>query len=99
MPKVYTIHKPTHKFFGPNGTPAIAIAQKRGDFLMINRLENGKVIDRAWAVGSCANHLTGYGKGVPHFNRELVARMRAAWLYAFGPDVPVPAWCEKHKES
>ena len=97
MPKTYTIHKPTHKFFGPGGTPALAIGQKRGGLLILNRLdESGQVIEKTWAVGTCAYHLTGYGAGVaPH---EALAQdsMQNAWRFTFGSGVPVPEWCETH---
>lgn len=40
------IHKPTHKIFDENGTPAIGLLQVRGRSLAyLNRLENGKVVE------------------------------------------------------
>lgn len=99
MPRVFNIHKPTHKFFAPSGTPAIAIGQLRGDYLMINRLDNGQVIEKARAVGSCAYHLTGYGEGVPADDARQVESMQGAWRFMFGADVPVPAYCETHENK
>lgn len=99
MGRTFTVHKVTHKFFGPNGTPAIAVAQKRGDTLMINRLESGQIVEKARAVGSCAYHLTGYGKGVPADDARQVASMQSAWRFMFGLDIPSPVTCEIHKES
>ena len=97
--KVFTIKKATHKFFGAGGTPAIAVAQKRGDSLMINRLENGKVVERARAVGTCAGHLTGYGYGIAPREALSVDSMQGAWRYMFGVDAPLPLWCEVHTDA
>ena len=99
MPRNIKIHKVTHKFFGDDGTPAIAVGQLRGDLLYINRFENGKLIEKTWAVGACADHLTGYGDGVSKDNPRAVESMLTAWRYTFGADVPMPAWCEVHDES
>lgn len=97
MRKPFTIHKPTHKFFGPEGSPAIAIGQMRGDVLYINRLHNGAVIEKTWAVGTCAYHLTGYGKGVDAAKEPLAGdSMQNAWRFTFGADAPAPVLCEMH---
>ena len=97
MPKTYTIHKPTHKFFGPGGTPALAIGQLRGDLLILNRLDrSGAVVEKAWAVGACARHLTGGGAGVERQEALAQDSMQNAWRYTFGSAVPVPEWCEPH---
>lgn len=93
--RTFNIHKPTHKFFfAPNGTPALAMGQMRGDSLVLNLLDNGRVIEKTWAVGSCADHLTGYGKGVQAEDAVKVERMQSAWRFTFGPDIPAPAYCE-----
>ena len=99
--RTFNIHKPTHKFFAPSGTPAIAIGQMRGDSLVINRIEGGKVSKKSWAIGSCADALTGYGQGVAADDAASVERMQGAWRFTFGADVPPPAFCESHnaKES
>lgn len=90
-----TIHKPTHKFFAPHGTPAIAVGQLRGSTLYLNRIgPNGEVAEKAVAVESCARHLTGYGKGVASDNERAVRDMRAAWAFQFGDTEPLPAFCE-----
>lgn len=95
--RTFTIHKVTHKFFGPGGSPAIAVAQKRGDSVVLNRLDaSGNIIEKSWAVGSCASHLTGYGKGVAPHEALSVDSMQNAWRFTFGADVPIPAWCEVH---
>jgi hypothetical protein len=101
MPRKITIHKPTHKFFGPGGTPAMAIGQMRGDFLYLNRFDDaGKLVEKSWAVGSCAYHLTGYGKGVDVAAEPLAGdQMERAWRYTFGTDVPSPTRCELHKPA
>lgn len=93
--RIFKIHKPTHKFFGPGGTPAIAIGQLRGDVLYLNRFgPGGEVTEKSWAVGTCAYHLTGYGKGVKVEEALSVDSMQGAWHFTFGTDVPPPAWCE-----
>lgn len=93
--KLYTIHKPTHKWFAPSGTPAIAIGQLRGDFLMINRIDSaGNVCEKARAIGSCANHLTGYGAGVGIGEALSVDSMQNAWRFTFGADIEPPVTCE-----
>jgi len=97
--KVFNIKKATHKFFGAGGTPAIAVAQKRGDYLMLNRLENGKVVERSYAIGACADYLTFYGRGVPPNESRRVESMQGAWRYMFGADVPLPLWCEVHTDA
>lgn len=95
MRKPFKIHKPTHKFFGASGSPAIAIGQMRGDVLYLNRYENGRLVQKTWAVGSACYHLTGYGTGVSKDAgpREKDA-MQSAWIFTFGPDAPPPVWCE-----
>jgi hypothetical protein len=96
--KPYTIHKPTHEWFAPHGAPAIAIGQKRGDTLMINRIDSaGNVCERARAVGTCADHLTGYGDGVALCEALSVESMQGAWRYMFGADIPAPVVCEVTK--
>lgn len=91
----FTIHKPTHKFFGAPGELALAIGQRRGDTLYLNRFDNaGNVIERTRAVGSCCDHLTGYGKGVAMTDASAIQTMRGAWRYVFGYDVPTPVFCE-----
>ena len=97
--KPFTVHKVTHKFFGPDGTPAIAIAQRRGNRVMINRLDNGRVVEKAIAVGICANHLTGYGAGVARDRALAQDSMQNAWRFTFGTDVPVPECCEVHSDT
>jgi len=97
--KVFTIKKATHKFFGAGGTPAIAVAQKRGDYLMINRLENGKVVERACAIGACADYLTFYGGSVAPHEARRVEFMQGAWRHMFGVDAPLPLWCEVHTDA
>jgi hypothetical protein len=95
MPRAYLIHKPTHKFFGPGGNPALAVGQLRGSLLILNRFDrSGAVVEKSWAVGVCADHLTGYGHGVAAHEALSVDSMQRAWRYTFGPDVPEPAWCE-----
>lgn len=94
--KAYYIRKPTHKFFGPSGTPALAIGQKRGDSLFLNRIgPGGEVIEKTYAIGSCANALTGFGEGVTPGEARKIESMRAAWAYTFGPEAPAPVTCEK----
>lgn len=96
MPRNITIHKPTHKFFGPKGSPAIAIAQVRGDFIYLNRFDDaGNLVEKTWAVGSCGFGLTNYGYGFEPDNAEAVERMRGAWSFTFGADVPFPLRCER----
>ena len=90
----YNIKKPTHKFFAAPGELAIAIGQMRGDRLYINRLDRGRVIETERAIGSCAYHLTGYGKGVPLTDTRAIQSMRGAWRYMFGSDVTAPIFCE-----
>lgn len=95
MPRLITIHKPTHKFFAPSGTPAVAIGQLRGDMLYLNRIgPDGQVCEKSWAVGTCAYHLTGYGKGIQPHEALSVDSMQNAWAFTFGVDVPPPAFCE-----
>ena len=97
MPRKITIYKPTHKFFGPGGTPALAIGQLRGDLLYLNRFDaSGKLIEKSWAVGTCAHHLTGYGKGVKasETNSRHVSNFESAWRFTFGADIPAPVLCE-----
>ena len=97
MPKTYVIHKPTHKWFGAGGSPALAIGQKRGDLLVLNRFdETGALVEKSWAVGICARHLTGHGAGVPADMALAVDSMQNAWRSRFGEDVPVPVMCEEH---
>lgn len=96
MPRKYTIKKVTHKFFGPQGSPAIAVGQMRGDSLWINRLENGRVVETAKAVGTCAYHLTAYGEGTGPDSPLSQDSMQSAWRYMFGADVPAPVLCEVH---
>lgn len=91
------INKPTHKFFTKRGTPAIAIAQKRGDTLQINTFdERGKLQAKSWAVGMCASRLTNYGKGVASNDQSAVEAMHSAWRFTFGSDFPLPDYCETH---
>jgi hypothetical protein len=98
MPRTYMIHKPTHKFFGPGGTPALAIGQKRGDTLILNRFDGaGKLVEKTWAVGMCAEHLTGYGTGVGPSEPLAQDQMQRAWRYTFGAAVPLVEWCEVHR--
>jgi hypothetical protein len=98
MPRAYTIHKPTHKFFGPGGTPALAIGQLRGDLLILNRFDAaGNVAQKTWAVGACARHLTGYRAGVSPSEPLAHDQMQRAWRYTFGTDVPLAEWCEVHR--
>lgn len=97
MPRKIKIHKPTHKFFGPGGTPALAIGQLRGDLLYLNRFDaGGKLIEKSWAVGTCAYHLTGYGKGVKKGETDPrhIRDFETAWRFTFGADVPAPVVCE-----
>ena len=96
MPRKITIHKPTHKFFGPGGTPALAIGQLRGDLLYLNRFDQaGNLIEKTWAVGTCAYHLSGYGKGVDVQKEPLAGdQMQNAWRFTFGTDTPAPVLCE-----
>ncbi len=98
MPRTFTIRKATHKWFAPSGTPAIAVGQLRGDTLYLNRIApDGSVTEKTWAVGSCAMHLTGYGKGIAASDARQVAAMQSAWAFTFGADTPAPAFCETHK--
>jgi hypothetical protein len=95
MPRTYVIHKPTHKFFGPGGTPALAIGQKRGDLLILNRFDSaGNLVEKTWAVGTCAYHLTGYGEGVGPEMPLAHDSLQNAWRYTFGADVPLVDRCE-----
>lgn len=103
MAKAYTIHKPTHKFFGINGTPAIAIGQLRGDRLYLNRFECGRLVEKTSVIGSCAYHLTGYGYGVEQaqwdsgdVRKRTYDDMRNAYGFAFGYEVELPIRCEPH---
>lgn len=96
MARNITIHKPTHKWFGPNGTPAIAIGQLRGDRLYLNRFESGMLVEKISVIGSCAYRMTGYGKGVKRDDTNAHDAMQSAYEYAFGPDVTAPEWCERH---
>lgn len=96
----YKIHKATHKFFRSGAPLAVAIGQKRGSRLWLNRLDsNCDVAEMTRAIGSAADHLTGYGEGVAPDDRHGVERMQSAWLFIFGPDFPAPDFCEIHKES
>ena len=102
MRRTITIHKPTHKWFGPNGTPAIAIGQLRGDRLYLNRFESGRLVEKVTVIGSAAMHMTGYGTGVDRISwdsgevrKRAYDDMRNAYFYAFGPDVTLPEWCER----
>lgn len=100
MPKPITIHKATHKWFTAPGTLAIAIGQLRGDLLYLNRIDvAGKVSEKTWAVGTCAYHLTGYGKGIAATEALSVDSMQSAWRFTFGADIAAPAFCEINKES
>lgn len=100
MPRKITIHKATHKFFTASGTLAIAVGQLRGDMLYLNRIDDaGQVVEKSWAVGTCAYHLTGYGKGIAPHEALSVESMQGAWAFTFGIDIPPPAFCEVHKES
>lgn len=100
MPRKITIHKATHKFFTAPETLAIAVGQLRGDMLYLNRIDSaGQVVEKSWAVGTCAYHLTGYGKGVLPDSGKPVESMQSAWAFTFGVDVTAPAFCEVHKES
>lgn len=93
--RTFTIHKPTHTFHNVKGT-MIAIGQRRGDTMVLNRLDDaGVVIEKAWVVGSCFYAMTGFGDGVAADNVNYVANMNGAWLFAFGPDIPAPASCVK----
>ena len=101
--KPFTIHKPTHKWFGINGTSAICIGQVRGDTVYLNRLECGKVVERSKAIGVTAEYLTGYGTGVDkvfpfcgQVRLDARANMRFAYWHVFGDDVEMPDWCERH---
>ena len=95
MARKITIHKPTHKFFAAPGELAIAIGQRRGDRLYLNRLDDcGNVIERTSSIGTCTDHLTGYGNGVPLTDTRAIQSMRGAWHYMFGYDVPAPVFCE-----
>jgi hypothetical protein len=101
MPRTYTIHKPTHKFFGPDGSTVLAIGQLHEGLLTLHRFDgSGNLIEKAWADGSCAYHLTGYGKGVgdnaPGWARKS---MQEAWQYKFGSDAPLVERCEVHVPS
>ncbi len=61
----FVIHKPTHVFSFPEGAACCVTAQRRGDSVRLNvRDAGGKLSSKSWAVGSCADHLTGYGSGV-----------------------------------
>ena len=98
MPRTYTIHRPTHKFFGPGGTPALAIGQLRGDLLILNRFDGGgRVVEKTWAVGACAQHMTGYGTGVGPSEPLAQDQMQRAWRYTFGSDAPLAVSCEVHR--
>jgi len=94
-----TIHKPTHKFFAAPGELAIAIGQLRGSTLYLNRFENGRLIEKTYAIESCARHMTNYGKGVRIDDSAAIQSMRSAWRYIFGSDCAAPVFCELHKES
>lgn len=100
MPRTFTIHKATHKFFTAPGTLAVAVGQLRGDTLYLNRFNDaGELVEKSWAVGTCAYHLTGYGKGIATDEALSVDSMQNAWRFTFGVDVPPPAFCEIHKGS
>lgn len=93
--KPYKIHKPTHKWFDHDGTPALCIGQMRGDVLYLNRYDKGgRIVEKTRAVGTCAEHLTGYGQGFGPDESAYVRRMQGAWAYMFGADVPAPIRCE-----
>ena len=91
----FVIHKPTHVFSFPEGAAFRVIGQRRGDSVRLNvRDRNGALTLKTWAVGSCADHLTGYGSGVSANEPSAVQRMRQAWRFAFGFSVPEPLACE-----
>lgn len=93
MPRKITIHKPTHRWLdGENRTAAVG--QLRGDLLYLNRMDSaGAVIEKSWAVGTCAYHLTGYGKGVDVRSEPLAGdQMQNAWRFTF--DALPPVLCE-----
>lgn len=98
MAKAQTVRTPTHKWFTAPGTLAIAIGRLHGQTLYINRLENGRVVEKRVAYAASFD-LTGHGKGVSPYDGRRVSIMQGAWRYQFGPDAPLPAFCELHKES
>jgi len=93
--RLITIHKPTHKFFAAPGELAIGLGQLRGSLLYLNRLEHGRVIERSFAIQTGAEHLTGYGDGVPMTDSAAIQSMRGAWRHVFGYDCPAPIMCER----
>lgn len=98
MTRKITIHKPTHCLYGESGL--IALVQTRGSFAYLNRIENGKVVDKTWAVETAVMDLTGYGTGVSRdgvspAKERAFENMRSAYLYVFGPDVELPVLCKK----
>lgn len=94
MPKIYVVHKPTHRFLDRDGK-LLAVGQMRGDLLLLNRFDgNGSVTENTWAVGSCAYLMTGHGEGVASDNALKREYMESAWRFMFGADVSTPAACE-----
>ena len=93
MPRTFRIHKPTHRFH--DADRLLAIGQMRGDLLILNRFdENGDLIEKSWAVGTCAYHLTGYGQGVKPNEALSLDHMEGAWRFTFGVDPATPTRCE-----
>lgn len=92
MPRSFTVHKPTHKFY--LGDRLLAVGQLRGDSLVLNRVNNeGEVFEKSWAVGTCAYHLTGYGQGVEPNEALALDHLQGAWAFTFGVDAPTPTQC------
>lgn len=92
--------KPTHRFFREGQPSPVACGQLRGDLLYLNRLDPaGEVLEKSWAVGTCAYHLSGYGTGVDVAKEPLAGdSMQSAWRFTFG-DAPAPDRCEKLGEG
>lgn len=92
MPRTFTIHKPTHKFYLDGCL--LAVGQLRGDRLVLNMVnKEGKVFEKTWAVGTCAHHLTGCGHGVKQNEALALDSLQGAWAFTFGVDAPTPTQC------
>lgn len=97
--KAYTIHKPTHRWFSGAGA-LIAVGQLRGSFLVLNRFEDGVLVQKSWAVESCARHLTNYGKGLQTAQPcGALDNMQGAWRFTFGDTGRVPVRCERLEDT
>lgn len=92
--RTFKIHKPTHRFLAANGD-LIAIGQQRGDIVYLNRFDAGALVEKTYAVGSCADALTGYGKGVSADEPARLAAMQGAYKFTFGAEGPLPTFCER----